>query len=177
MNAVTRFEYSFGAQVLGPQWTRFALWAPSARRVELEVEGQAPLAMIQAGEGRFVGEAECDHGTRYRYRIHLDDDAEGILVADPASRAQAGGIDGPSLVVDPFRHAWRHADWLGRPWHETVLYELHLGALGGLEAARRQLPYLAELGVTAVELMPVAAFPGPRRCGSDCVPGRWPSRC
>ncbi|QTP55999.1 malto-oligosyltrehalose trehalohydrolase [Billgrantia sulfidoxydans] len=169
MNEAERFHYSFGAQVIGPEWTQFSLWAPSASRVDLEVEGLAPIAMTHAGEGRFVGEAPCDHGARYRYRVHVDGAAQGIAIADPASRAQAGGVEGPSMVVDPYHHAWRHADWRGRPWHETVLYELHLGALGGLAGARQQLPYLAELGVTAVELMPVAAFPGARNWGYDGV--------
>ncbi|WP_111413973.1 malto-oligosyltrehalose trehalohydrolase [Billgrantia lactosivorans] len=169
MNEAERFQYTFGAQVIGPQWTQFALWAPSAARVELEVEGLAAVAMTQAGEGRFVGEAPCDHGARYRFRVFLDETPEGVAVPDPAARAQAGGIEGPSLVVDPYRHAWRHADWQGRPWHETVLYELHLGTLGGLQAARQWLPYLAGLGVTAVELMPVAAFPGERNWGYDGV--------
>lgn len=169
MNEAQRFQYGFGAQVLGPQWTSFSLWAPSANRVDLEVEGLKPLAMAHAGEGRFIGEARCDHGARYRYRVYLDDAPEGISVPDPAARAQAGGIDGPSLVIDPYQHPWRHAGWRGRPWHETVLYELHLGALGGLAGARELLPYLAELGVTAVELMPVAAFPGKRNWGYDGV--------
>ena len=169
MNEAQPFQYSFGAQIVGPQWTRFTLWAPSASRVDLEVEGLAPSAMTHAGEGLFVGEAACEHGARYRYRVFLDDAPEGLVIPDPASRAQAGGIAGPSRVIDPHRHAWRHADWQGRPWHETVLYELHLGTLGGLTQARRQLPYLAELGVTAIELMPVAAFPGGHNWGYDGV--------
>ncbi|MGR2739493.1 malto-oligosyltrehalose trehalohydrolase [Billgrantia sp. Q4P2] len=169
MNEAQRFEYGFGAQVMGPDWTRFSLWAPSASRVDLEVEGLDVIAMTHAGEGRFVGEATCDHAARYRYRVFTDGAAEGIAVSDPASRAQAGGIEGPSLVIDPYRHAWRHADWRGRPWRETVLYELHLGTLGGLAKARQHLPYLAELGITAVELMPVSAFPGTRNWGYDGV--------
>ncbi|PMR73223.1 malto-oligosyltrehalose trehalohydrolase [Billgrantia endophytica] len=169
MNEARRFQYSFGAQVIGPEWTRFSLWAPSAGRVDLEVEGLAPGIMTHVGEGHFIGEAACDHGARYRYRVFLDDAPGGVAIPDPASRAQAEGIEGPSLVVDPSRHTWRHTDWRGRPWHETVLYELHLGTLGGLDAARQHLSYLAELGVTAVELMPVAAFPGTRNWGYDGV--------
>ncbi|MGQ4879728.1 malto-oligosyltrehalose trehalohydrolase [Billgrantia sp. LNSP4103-1] len=169
MNEAQRFDYTFGAQVIGPDWTRFAIWAPSASRVDLEVEGLAPVTMTHGGEGRFVGEASCDHGARYRYRVFIDDATTGLAIPDPASRAQAGGIEGWSLVIDPCRHAWRHADWQGRPWRETVLYEVHLGTLGGLAAARRHLPYLVDLGVTAVELMPVAAFPGARNWGYDGV--------
>ncbi|QOR39801.1 malto-oligosyltrehalose trehalohydrolase [Billgrantia diversa] len=169
MNEAERFQYTLGAQVMGPEWTQFALWAPSASRVELEVEGLDAIAMTHAGEGRFVGEAPCDHGARYRYRVYLDDAVQGLAIPDPASRAQAGGIEGMSVVVDPYRHAWRHADWRGSPWQETVLYELHLGTLGGLAQARQWLPYLAELGITAVELMPVAVFPGARNWGYDGV--------
>ena len=163
------FPYSFGAQVADPQRTRFMLWAPSAHRVDLEIEGQAANPMTHTGEGRFVAEAACGHDARYRFRVFLDEAPEGLAVPDPASRAQAGGIDGPSRVIDPHRHAWRHADWQGRPWHETVLYELHLGTLGGLQKARQRLPYLAELGITALELMPIAAFPGARNWGYDGV--------
>lgn len=169
MNKARRFSYRFGAEVVGPEGTRFSLWAPSASRVDIEVEGLAPIAMTHAGEGRFTGEAACHDGARYRYRVFVEDAPEGIAIPDPASRAQAGGLDGPSLVIDPNRHAWRHSDWQGRPWCETVLYELHIGTLGGLDAAREHLPYLAELGVTAIELMPVAAFPGTRNWGYDGV--------
>ncbi|MDX5432583.1 MAG: malto-oligosyltrehalose trehalohydrolase, partial [Halomonas sp.] len=98
MNEAERFQYTFGAQVIGPEWTQFSLWAPSASRVDLEVEGLTPIAMTHAGEGRFVGEAPCDHGARYRYRVFIADAVEGIAIADPASRAQAGGVEGSSVV-------------------------------------------------------------------------------
>jgi maltooligosyltrehalose trehalohydrolase len=73
------------------------------------------------------------------------------------------------VVVDPVAYQWRHGDWVGRPWHETVLYELHVGALGGFRGVAAQLPRLATLGVTAIELMPVAEFPGDRNWGYDGV--------
>ncbi len=160
---------TFGAQVMGPEGTRFSLWAPSAHRVDVEIEGLEPVTMTHMGDGHFVGEAACGDGARYRFRTFLDDAPEGIAVPDPAARAQDGGIDGPSIVIDPSRHAWRHADWRGRPWQETVLYELHIGACGGLDGVRQRLPYLARLGVTAIELMPVAEFPGTRNWGYDGV--------
>ncbi|WP_444677014.1 hypothetical protein [Halomonas sp. E19] len=131
--------------------------------------------MADQGEGRFVAEAPCGHGACYRYRVFTAGEPDGLAVPDPAARSQAGGIEGPSRVIDAERYAWRHPDWTGRPWHETVLYELHLGALGGLEELRRQLPRLAALGITAIELMPVAEFPA-RATGAmtACCPMPWP---
>ena len=90
-------------------------------------------------------------------------------VPDPASRAQDGDVHGASIVVDPDAYAWRCAQWRGRPWHETVLYELHVGIAGGFAAATERLPALAALGVTAIELMPVADFPDARNWGYDGV--------
>src|SRR5690606_35566400 len=93
-------------------------------------------------------------------------------VPDPAARAQIGDVHGPSRLVDPAAYGWRHADWRGLPWHETVLYELHVGTFtpeGTFAAAARKLPWLADLGVTAVELMPIAQFGGDRGWGYDGV--------
>ncbi|KGM30195.1 malto-oligosyltrehalose trehalohydrolase, partial [Inquilinus limosus] len=106
-------------------------------------------------------------GTPYRYRL-----ADGTEVPDPASRAQEGGPFGPSLVCDPLAYDWHAADWRGRPWHEAVVYELHCGAIGrpgGFAAVEARLDHLAGLGVTAIELMPVADFAGARGWGYDGV--------
>lgn len=169
MSTTFRYTATFGAQVTDDAHTRFSLWAPSATRVEVEIEGQPSMAMMSLEDGHFSVDVECGHGARYRYRVFADDEDAGTLVPDPAARAQAGDIDGPSLVIDPERYVWRHAEWQGRPWHETVLYELHIGALGGFEGVRQQLGYLASLGVTAIELMPVSEFPGGRNWGYDGV--------
>ena len=75
----------------------------------------------------------------------------------------------PSLVVDPRAYRWRNTDWHGRPWEETVLYELHVGLLGGFAGVRQELPGLADLGITAIELMPINDFPGARNWGYDGV--------
>jgi malto-oligosyltrehalose trehalohydrolase len=91
------------------------------------------------------------------------------MVPDPAARAQCGDVHGEIVVVDPSFYRWRRSEWRGRPWHETVLYELHVGAFGGFDAVARELPRLAGLGVTAVELMPIAEFPGARNWGYDGV--------
>lgn len=165
----TAFTPTYGAHLIDTDRTRFVLWAPSARAVHVEVEGQPSKAMQTTCDGHYEAEVTCGHRARYRYRVFGKEDEEGTLVPDPASRAQHGDIDGPSLVIDPLRYQWRHADWRGRPWHEAVLYELHIGTLGGFDGVRQKLAYLADLGVTAIELMPVAEFPGERNWGYDGV--------
>jgi maltooligosyltrehalose trehalohydrolase len=157
----------FGAQPIGPQRTRFRFWAPSRSRVQLAIEGRAPLDMTHTGQGWFEAEAEGGAGTRYQYR--LDDN---LAVPDPASRFQPEGVHGPSQVIDPKAYEWQHPSWQGRPWEETVLYELHVGAFGagqGYRGVQARLPELAALGITALELMPLAAFPGTRNWGYDGV--------
>ncbi|RPE74800.1 malto-oligosyltrehalose trehalohydrolase [Vulcaniibacterium tengchongense] len=152
-----------GAVPLDDGRVRFRLWAPDADAVELELGGRR-IAMAREPDGAFVVAAAAGAGARYRYRIDGAD-----AVPDPASRWQPDGVDGPSAVHDPRAYAWRHARWHGRPWREAVLYELHVGACGGYHGVRAQLPRLAELGVTAIELMPVAEFAGRRNWGYDGV--------
>jgi maltooligosyltrehalose trehalohydrolase len=153
-----------GAIMLDAEHTRFALWAPDAFYVSVELENGQSLPLLPQANGWFVINTRCPAGTRYRYNI----DGE-LDVPDPASRAQAGDIDQPSVVVDPLAYQWQHNTWLGRPWNEAVIYELHVGALGGFREVERHLRRLAELGITAIELMPVAQFPGPRNWGYDGV--------
>jgi maltooligosyltrehalose trehalohydrolase len=153
----------FGANLIAPDRTRFVLWAPDCDQVMLEVAGMKPIAM-RARDGRFVAEAACGAGSEYMFRIRPD-----LAVPDPAARAQAGDVHGASVVIDPCAHAWRHAGWYGRPWHEAVIYELHVGAAGGFRGVTRLLPGLAALGITAVELMPISDFPGRHNWGYDGV--------
>ncbi|CRM23801.1 malto-oligosyltrehalose trehalohydrolase [Pseudomonas sp. 8 R 14] len=153
-----------GAIMLDAQHTRFALWAPDAFYVSVELENGKSIAMLPQADGWFETEVKCPAGTRYRYNIDGKMD-----VPDPASRAQASDVHGWSLVVDPLAYTWRHANWQGRPWHEAVIYELHVGAMGGYAEVEKHLPRLAELGVTAIELMPLAQFPGERNWGYDGV--------
>ena len=153
-----------GAIMLDAEHTRFALWAPDAFYVSVELENGQSLPLLPQGDGWFVINTRCPAGTRYRYSI----DGE-LEVPDPASRAQAGDIDRHSVVVDPLAYAWQHSTWLGRPWNEAVIYELHVGALGGFSAVERHLARLVELGVSAIELMPIAQFPGERNWGYDGV--------
>ena len=153
-----------GAIMLDAQHTRFALWAPDAFYVSVELEDGKSIAMLPQAEGWFETEVKCPAGTRYRFNIDGEMD-----VPDPASRAQAADVHGWSVVVDPLAYPWRHSHWQGRPWHEAVIYELHVGAMGGYAEVEKHLPRLAELGVTAIELMPLAQFPGERNWGYDGV--------
>jgi maltooligosyltrehalose trehalohydrolase len=154
----------FGAELLAPGRTRFRLWAPAAAGVELLLADGRELPLQRSDDGFHDIEADCAAGTGYRYRID-----GGLEVPDPASRAQADDVHGDSLVVDPRAYRWQHPGWRGRPWHELVVYELHVGCCGGFAGVARLLPRLAALGVGAVELMPVADFPGRRNWGYDGV--------
>ncbi|WP_445657019.1 malto-oligosyltrehalose trehalohydrolase [Achromobacter sp. NCFB-sbj8-Ac1-l] len=157
--------YSFGALPLPDGRTRFRLWAPTASPgLALLVEGRAPIALQPDALGFAQVDVDCPPGTRYRYRL-----ADGLTVPDPASRLQWGDAHGDSVVVGPDAYPWRHPDWTGRPWEETVLYEVHPGLAGGYAGLRQRLPALARLGVTLLELMPIADFPGPRNWGYDGV--------
>ena len=163
---MTSFErrLPFGATLIDDRRTQFRLWAPAQEKVSVEIEGCAPVPMQRLADGWFDAEAACGAGRRYRYRLEKD-----LAVPDPASRAQAGDVHGPSLVVDPHAYRWRNTEWRGRPWEETVLYELHAGLLGGFSGVQRELQRLAGLGITAVELMPINDFPGMRNWGYDGV--------
>jgi maltooligosyltrehalose trehalohydrolase len=155
---------SFGATLRTPDRTQFRLWAPKQDTVAVRIEGSQDIAMRSLPGGWFEAEAACGAGTPYRYAL-----GSGGAVPDPAARAQLDDVHGPSLVVDPRSYRWRNTTWRGRPWHETVLYELHAGLLGGFAGVQRELPRLAELGITAVELMPINDFPGFRNWGYDGV--------
>ncbi|MDE2201821.1 MAG: malto-oligosyltrehalose trehalohydrolase [Burkholderiaceae bacterium] len=161
-------DMPFGTTVLPDGTTRFRLWAPDAAEVWVDSDNRNTLRMAAEPDGWFAVVAPVGEGTSYRYRVTS---RQGITlsVPDPAARAQWQDLAGPSLVIDPRRYRWQHAGWRGRPWHETVLYELHVGALGGFRGVRARLHELARLGVTAVELMPVAEFPGARNWGYDGV--------
>lgn len=155
---------AFGATILADGRVRFRLWAPGQTSVAVMIGNGPALSMHPEFGGWFTATAACPAGARYRYRL-----ADGTLVPDPAARAQADDVHGQSLVVDPTTYRWRNPGWTGRPWRETVLYELHAGVMGGFAGVAGELPRLAALGVTAVELMPVNDFPGQRNWGYDGV--------
>ena len=165
-----RHEMPFGAAVLPEGGVRFRLWAPAARAVGLRLEpsGQPELPLRPAGDGWFelITDAAASGGL-YRYVI----DGE-TAVPDPVSRFQPAGVHGASEVVDPAAFAWPDGAWLGRPWEEAVIYELHVGAFtaaGDYRGVEARLDHLVALGVTALELMPLAATPGRRNWGYDGV--------
>ena len=156
----------FGAEVTA-EGVRFSLWAPTAREVSLVLDEEA-LPMPDAGEGwRRLTTPQAHAGSRYRYRIDGD-----LMVPDPASRFQPDDVAGPSLVIDPRAYAWSDRDWCGRPWEEAVLYETHVGTAtpeGTYAGLAKKLEELRDLGVTAIELLPLADFPGRRNWGYDGV--------
>lgn len=156
----------FGAEVSGDGKVRFRLWAPAASRVALLLDALDPLPM-PATEGGWH-ELDCPQahaGSRYRFQID-----DGPCVPDPASRYNPDDVHGASQVVDPAAFDWQDGAWHGRPWEEAVIYEVHVGTFtpqGTFAALEDKLDYLAALGVTVIELMPLADFPGRRDWGYD----------
>jgi maltooligosyltrehalose trehalohydrolase len=163
------YELPFGATLMQDGGVRFRLWAPAEHGIAVAIEGQSDaLSMARRSDGWFelVTDRACT-GARYRYRL-----GDGMMVPDPASRFQPDDVHGPSQLVDPCAYAWKTPGWKGRPWVETVLYEAHLGCFspeGSFDGARRRLDHLARIGVTALELMPIADFEGRRNWGYDGV--------
>ncbi|MCU0759617.1 MAG: malto-oligosyltrehalose trehalohydrolase [Steroidobacteraceae bacterium] len=166
--ARSRRPVAFGAS-LAADGAHFRLFAPAQAQVALQVEGEASARPMYRDDDGWHA-LDCDDlgaGTRYRYRL-----GDGSLVPDPASRFQPEDVHGPSELVDPLAHRWQDGAWRGRPWHEAVVYELHVGSFtpeGTFRAVIGRLEHLAALGVTAIELMPVAEFPGRRNWGYDGV--------
>lgn len=156
--------YSHGAQRLNDLQTRFSLWAPTCRSVMLELQDGSRHSMSAESDGWFRLDLACEADLDYRYVIN-----DHLRVPDPASRQQVDEVHGFSRVVDHAAYPWRCNEWRGRPWHETVIYELHVGLFGGFAAVEAHLPHLVEIGVTAVQLMPLGAFPGQRNWGYDGV--------
>ncbi|MBV9330984.1 MAG: malto-oligosyltrehalose trehalohydrolase, partial [Alphaproteobacteria bacterium] len=152
----------FGPLREGPQ-VRFRLFSPQGTDIFLELEGRPPIAMERADENFLEAAVEAQAGTRYRYR------KGDVRFPDPASRQQIGGVHGWSAVTEPSAYRWRQDAWKGRPWEETILYEIHPGLAGGFEGVAKRLSGLRDLGFTAIELMPIAAFPGARNWGYDGV--------
>jgi maltooligosyltrehalose trehalohydrolase len=169
MRAAHLHAMPFGASVLADGRVRFRLFAPSAKRVTLLYDTGAEAlfeSLALADDGVYETVVPATAGTTYRF------DVDGLIVPDPASRFQPEGVHGPSLVVDPAAFDWPATTWHGRPWHEHVFYELHVGTFtpeGSYAGAETKLDYLADLGITALELMPLADVPGARNWGYDGV--------
>ena len=128
--------------------------------------------MMTAGTGWFeLTLPTAGAGSRYQFRLQSGPN-DGLLVPDPVSRFNPDDIHGPSEVIDPAAFDWPDDEWRGRPWEDAVIYELHVGSFtpsGNFDGVIERLDYLADLGVTALELMPVADFPGRRNWGYDGV--------
>jgi len=161
----------FGAELSADGGTRFRLWAPGAKQVEVELgigDAASRFSMPGKRDGWYESVIpEAPAGTRYAFRVD-----GGLRVPDPASRSNPDDVHAPSAVVDPEAFDWGDDAWRGRPWEEAVIYELHVGTFtpeGTFAAVIGKLDYLAELGVTALEIMPVADFPGRRNWGYDGV--------
>ena len=153
----------------GGRWT-FRLWAPDVSRVELELYGaRTRVVEMERGAGGFhVAEVrDLAAGALYKYRV----DGKGPF-PDPASRSQPEGPHGPSALVDPGAYRWSDASWPGVDRDHLVIYEVHVGTAtpaGTFDALIAKLPDLSELGVTAIELLPVAESPGRWNWGYDGV--------
>ncbi|MGH3086903.1 MAG: malto-oligosyltrehalose trehalohydrolase [Rubrobacteraceae bacterium] len=166
-----RHDVPFGTKFWdGKKAIDFHLWSPAVEKVKVDIE--TFLVPLPLGRNIHTGIHGCSTdvarpGTRYKFLI--DGEHE---VPDPASRFQPDDVHGPSMVVDPEAFDWQDENWKGRPWEETVLYELHVGTFspeGTFAGVKERLDHLAELGVTTIELMPLSDFPGRRNWGYDGV--------
>jgi len=158
-------ERQFGAR-LTAEGASFRLWAPASKRVDLLLE--KPRAMQRGEDGWFSADVPgVNAGARYKFRIN-----DEIDVPDPASAFQPDDVSGPSEVIDHSSYPWRGSHWRGRPWHEAVVIEAHVGSFtreGTYRAMIGKLDHLVASGITALELMPLADFAGSRNWGYDGV--------
>ena len=154
----------WGAHPVDEGRWRFGLWAPSAKEVRLALDG-TEIEMDRGDDGFWQVVTEGDAGAEYVFVI------DGERRPDPAARRQAGDVHGASVLVDPASRDWG-SDWAGRPWDEAVIYEMHVGTFtpeGTFEAAAARMQELADLGITAIEIMPVGQWQGARGWGYDGV--------
>jgi len=176
---IKKHDMNFGVEIRQEGGVDFRLWAPDLRQVVLCLDGEGDerlLEMESQAEGwhRYFDE-KSGPGTRYSFQI---DDT--LQVPDPASRCQPEGVHQASMVTDPRDWPWQDDDWRGRPLEEAVFYELHVGTFsrkGDYAGVEEKLDYLADLGVTAIQLMPIAAFAGGRNWGYDGVLPYAPAAC
>jgi maltooligosyltrehalose trehalohydrolase len=158
-----------GAEPQPDGGVHFRVWAPRCREVAVEIEGLEPAALQSEPDGYFsLWSLPARPGMRYRFRL----DRSEMALPDPASRFQPEGPHGPSEIVDPETFAWTDDGWRGIAREHLVIYEMHVGTFtseGSWETASRELPALAELGITCLEIMPVAEFPGRFGWGYDGV--------
>jgi malto-oligosyltrehalose trehalohydrolase len=158
----------FGTEMLEGGGVKFRLWAQAVTAVKLQLDEAQGIPMIAVGAGWFeLKVPSARNGDRYHFQL-----PDGLIVPDIASRFNPEDMHGPSEVIDPVLFDWSDDDWRGRPWKEAVIYELHVGSFtpkGNFVGVMDRLNYLVDLGVTALEIMPVADFPGRRNWGYDGV--------
>jgi maltooligosyltrehalose trehalohydrolase len=160
----------FGAELQPDGDVLFRLWAPAAKDVSLILDNAEtrPIALASTTDSWFeLLTKQAAEGSLYRFQI----DGK-TQVADPASRFQPRDVHGPSEVINPSAFEWTDTDWRGRPWEQAVIYELHVGTFtpeGTFRGVEQKLDYLRDLGITAIELMPLSDFPGSRNWGYDGV--------
>ncbi len=166
-------RHPIGAEVIGKDETYFRVWAPKAREIDVVLEDGTSSEPIfypltpEAG-GYFSGAVNVGAGSRYRFRVNRGEN----FYPDPASRFQPQGPHGPSCIVDPRQFRWADTNWPGVTLKGQIIYEMHIGTFtkeGTWCAAVEQLPELARVGITVVEMMPVADFPGKFGWGYDGV--------
>ena len=167
-NILTHSDHDIGATPFPDGTTRFKVWGPRANKIAVTIPGseRSPQSLTPEGNGYFSG-AVTNIGDGDRYYYLLDDTLER---PDPASSSQPDGVHGPSQVVDHKRYQWHDLHWYGIPLEQYIIYELHVGVFtpaGTFDEVISRLDYLCELGITAVELMPVGQFPGDRNWGYD----------
>ena len=179
---LVRRRFPIGAELIGDGAAHFRVWAPKAERIDLVIETSAEAnarrefhPLDPELDGYFSGTAEAQPGALYRFRVNGGE----TLFPDPASRFQPRGVHGPSCVVDPRTFRWTDADWRGVTMSGQVLYEMHVGTFtreGTWRAAMAELPELARIGITVIEMMPVAEFAGEFGGGYDGVDLFAPTR-
>ncbi len=165
---------AYGARPLSGGGVQFRVWAPQVRALAVNLDG-AIFPMTREGEDFHLLASHAQPGQTYT--LVLDDAKER---PDPVSRSQPQGVHGPSEIIDPEGFSWSDQDWKGIALEEYIIYELHTGTFsseGTFEGVLQKIPYLKELGITAIELMPVAEFPGCRNWGYDGVDLFAPHSC
>ena len=159
-------QMPFGAELRNRQ-ARFRLWAPAQPALGLVLEGHAPHPMQPTADGWYESVVNAQAGAHYQFAL-----SDGTLVPDPASRYQPRDVEGPSELIDSRAYRWSSRGWRGRPWDDAVLYELHVGTFseaGTFAGVIDKLDHLVALGITAIQLMPIADFAGRRNWGYDGV--------
>src|SRR5215831_15224727 len=166
-------RYPIGAELVGENQTHFRVWAPKAREVDVVLEDVAEtkrkfFPLIAEPGGYFSGAADAGPGIRYHLRVN----GAETFYPDPASRFQPDGPHGASCIVDPTAFRWTDSEWSGLKLEGQIFYEMHIGTFnkeGTWCAAAEQLSELARIGITVIEMMPVAEFPGRFGWGYDGV--------